>query len=111
MKEGKIVLVDLLQSDGTYKLRPGLALKSIPKYNDCLVAGISTRLKQDLKGFDFVFEEDDPHFPATGLRSTSLIRLLYLAVVPGKQIAGSIGEVPGNVHVMLLQRLAKFLLS
>ena len=42
MKEGDIALVELIQSDGSSKLRPVLLLKILPKYNDYLVCGIST---------------------------------------------------------------------
>ncbi len=83
MKEGDIVLINLLQSDGSYKIRPALILKLLPKYNDFLVCGISTQIHQYIKDLDEMLDENKTNFSATGLRQTSLIRLSFLAVTPG----------------------------
>lgn len=109
MKTGSIALIDLLQSDGSYKLRPALILKELPKYNDFLVCGISSQTNQYLKDYDEILNEEDEHFASTGLRKTSLIRLFFLAVVPNPRIAGSIGKIQPALHQDLLQRLAKFI--
>lgn len=111
LKAGSIVLIDLLQSDGRYKLRPALILKELPKYNDFLVCGVSSQINQYLKDYDEVLNEEDANFHLTGLRKTSLIRLFFLAVVPNARIAGSIGKIPSTLHQELLQRLAKFITS
>jgi mRNA interferase MazF len=44
MREGEIILANLVQADGSFKLRPVLLLKRLPGYNDFLVCGISTQL-------------------------------------------------------------------
>jgi mRNA interferase MazF len=111
MQAGKIVLVDLLQSDGQYKLRPALVLKQLPKFNDFVVCGISTQLHQHLPGIDELIHETDPVFAETGLQKSSVVRLLYLAVVPNKQVAGTIGQMVPSLHKKLLKRLADFLVS
>src|SRR6266536_4673535 len=111
MKEGDIVLINLLQSDGSYKIRPALILKLLPKYNDFMVCGISTQIHQYIKDLDEMLDENKTNFSATGLRQTSLIRLSFLAVTPGTRIRGSIGKIDASLHKQLLQRLADFLVS
>ncbi|TVP44542.1 MAG: transcriptional regulator [Mongoliibacter sp.] len=109
MKEGEIVLTDLPQADGGYKLRPVLLLKQLPGYNDFLVCGISTQLHQLVKGFDELLDEKDQHFIQTGLRQSSIIRLAFLAVIPSVKIPGKIGRIDTDLHKDLLERLANYL--
>jgi len=111
MKEGDIVLIDLPQSGGGSKLRPALILRQLPKYNDFLVCGISTQVNQYIKGVDEILNEHDINFKQTGLRTTSVIRIFFLAVVSSQNISGTIGTIPGMLQKDLLQRLAKFLTS
>jgi len=111
MRESDIVLIDLIQSDGSYKLRPALILKRLPKYNDFLVCGISTQLHQYIEGLDEVLNKENNNFAATGLHQTSIIRLSFLAVIPSKNIPGVIGKIDYTLHKELLQRLANFLVS
>ncbi len=111
MQPGNIILIDLPQSDGSYKLRPALILKVLPKFNDFLVCGISTQLHQCINGFDEILDEHDTYFPGTGLRKTSLIRLSFLAVVSTEKISGSIGKIEATLLKDLLQRLATFIVS
>jgi mRNA interferase MazF len=61
MKEGEVVLASLPQADGKTKLRPVLLLRQLPPpYNDYLVCGISTQLRQMIKDFDeLIMEKDD----------------------------------------------------
>ncbi len=93
MKEGEIILATLPQSDGNIKLRPVLLLKHLPGYNDFLVCGISTQLHQLINGFDELIDEKSNNFIQTGLRQSSIIRLGFLAVIPNKEIPGSIGRI------------------
>lgn len=109
MKEGDIVLVELLQSDSSYKMRPALLLKALPKYKDFLVCGISTQLHQKTEGFDEILDGNQDDFGNTGLRKTSLIRLLFLAVVARESVSGRIGLIPSQLHEQLLKRLAAFI--
>ena len=44
MKEGDIVLGQLQQADGRYKLRPMLLLRQFPPFGDWLVSGISSQI-------------------------------------------------------------------
>lgn len=111
MRAGDIVLIELPQSDGNYKLRPALILKMLPKYNDFLVCGLSTQLNQYIKDYDEIMHEGDAYFHETGLRKTLLIRLFFLAIIQNERTSGSIGKIPSALHKELLQRLAKFIVS
>jgi mRNA interferase MazF len=51
MKECNIVLTPVPQANGGIKNRPALILKEMPKYQDFLVCGISTQLKQYIANF------------------------------------------------------------
>ncbi len=77
MQEGSIVLTNLPQADGGYKLRPVLVLREMPTYDDFLVCGISTQLHQEIVDFDIILEAKR----SNGLRANSLVRLSFLAVL------------------------------
>ena len=111
MRDGDIVLTKLPQSDGSYKLRPVLLLKQLPGYNDFLVCGISTQIHQLIKDFDELLDTNDSQFIQTGLRQSSIIRLSFLAVMPGNSTPGGIGKIEPSLPRILLKRLANYLLS
>ena len=79
MKEGDIVKAALNQIDNKIKFRPVLLLKKMPPFDDWLVCGITSQLKNKVDKFDLLISEDDPEFLNTGLLRTSLIRLGFLA--------------------------------
>ena len=109
MKEGDISLTALSQSDGKSKLRPVLILRQMPPFNDLLVCGISTQLHQQVKNFDEILDTNDNDYRQCGLLKTSLIRLGFLAIVPTKNIAGSIGNISTERHKRLLKNLSEYL--
>jgi mRNA interferase MazF len=109
MKEGDIVLTPILQANGIRKERPAVVLREMPRYHDLLVCGISTRLHQYVEGFDELIRLSDPDFQGSRLVSESLIRLGFLAVLPRKNIIGSIGAISPERHQRLLKRLSDYL--
>lgn len=111
MKEASIVLVSLFQVDSQTKVRPALVLRIMPPFDDLLVCGVSGQLHQEVKGFDEVIYKTDSDFTNSGLRSSSLVRLGFLAVVPIEKVAGSIGFVDAKRHKTLLKRLATYLVQ
>ena len=111
MKPGAVVLVPLPQADGAIKNRPALVLRDMPPFGDWLVCGISTQLHQQVAGFDDVVKPDQGDFLGSGLKSTSLIRLGFLAVLPSSSFRGAIGEISPERHRTLLVRLSEFLVS
>ena len=111
MNQGDVVLTPIPQSDGILKNRPAIILREMPPYRDMLVCGVSTQLHQEVKGFDEVVQLADSDFSSTGLKSTSLVRLGFLAVIPRTAIIGSIGNISSERHKRLLRRLSDYLLQ
>lgn len=109
MKEGDIVLTPVPHSDGSIKNRPAILLREFPPYNDYLVCGVSTQLHQEVQGPDEVISTSDPDFGSSSLKSESLIRLGFLAMLPRTKIAGSIGSISVERHRRLLDTLAEYL--
>ena len=109
MTEGDVVLTPVPQADGTIKNRPAILLREFPPYQDFLVCGVSTQLHQEVKGFDDIVSSSDADFAASGLRSESLIRLGFIAMLPRTKIAGSIGAISSERHKSLLKALADYL--
>lgn len=109
MNEGDVVLVSLPQADGQVKPRPALVLRKMPPYQDLLFCGISSQLYHEVKGFDDVIDVRDSDFSKSGLRTTSLVRLSFLAVLPVKDVFGTLGSIDANRHQTLLRRLTDYL--
>src|SRR5712692_8037358 len=110
MKEGSVVLTPIPQADGMIKNRPAIILREMPPYKDFLVCGVSTQLDNEVKGFDELISSRDDDFESSGLRTTSLVRLGFLAVLPSAQVIGSIGSISSARHQALLQHLSSYLL-
>ena len=110
MNQGDVVLTPVPQANGILKNRPAIFLREMPPYRDLLVCGISTQLHQEVKSFDEVVDQTDSDFPATGLRTKSLIRLGFLAVLPRSAVIGSIGSISPERHKRLLTRLSDYLI-
>ncbi len=99
MKPGSVVLTELLQADGTRKVRPVLVLALVPPFDDSLVCGIFTQLRQAVPNFDDILTMGDPDFETSGLKTTSLVRLGFLSSLPDKRIAGVLGVIsPDRLH-------------
>ena len=111
MTEGDVVLTPVPQANGQVKNRPAVVLREIRPYGNLLVCGVSTQLNQQVPGFDEVVLPADADFAASGLVSASLIRLGFLAVVPRKSIAGSIGAISPERHKRLLKTLSDYLIA
>ena len=109
MKEGNIVLTPIPQSNQEIKNRPALILRIMPRYQDFLVCGISSQLKQYVRDFDEIILGDDDDFESSGLVKVSVIRLGFLTVIPSRQIIGSIGSISIIRHRRLLQNLSQYL--
>lgn len=93
MKDGDVLLAALVQSDGTSKDRPVLLLRRMPPFQDLLVCGISSQLHQAAAGFDELISPAEPDYRASGLKTASLIRLGFLAVLPTASCKGRLGSI------------------
>ena len=111
MREGDVILTPLPQADGARKPRPALLLRELPPYGDYLACGISTQLHQAVPQFDEVISSADADFGTSGLLSSSVIRLGFLAVLPSQRIVGTIGRVAPDRHARLLRTLSKHLVA
>jgi mRNA interferase MazF len=111
MTEGDVVLTPLPQADGQVKNRPAIVLRTMPPHCDLLVCGVSTQLRHEVAGFDDLIKPGDPDFSRSGLKTPSLIRLGFLAVLPANSFIGSIGSIASQRHRRLLQRLSKHLVG
>ncbi|MFM7291783.1 MAG: type II toxin-antitoxin system PemK/MazF family toxin [Planctomycetia bacterium] len=109
MKPGDVLLTTMPQADGTQKARPVLFLCQVPPFNDFLVCGITTRLDNAVAQLDEVVTPSDEDFETSGLKSASLIRTAYLALLPAPRFRGRIGSVAEVRHKRLLHALAAFL--
>lgn len=107
MKEGDVILSPVPQADGKVKNRPAIILRKMPPYQDLLVCGVSTQLHQKVDDFDEVIFFSDTDFKLSELLSESLIRLSFLAVLPRKNIIGSIGAISTERHQRLLKTLSE----
>ena len=111
MNEGDVILTPVPQADGVIKNRPAIFLREMPPYRDVLACGVSTKLHQQVNSFDEVIQSSDLDFTASGLHSTSLIRLGFLAVLPRSEVIGSIGAISSERHKRLLKKLSDYLTS
>ena len=111
MNQGDVILTPVPQADGILKNRPAIFLRELPPYRDLLVCGISTQLHREVKGFDEVVHLTDSDFASSGLQSTSLIRLGFLAVLPRSNVIGAIGSIAPQRHRRLLQKLSDYLVK
>jgi len=111
MREGDIILTPLPQADGKVKNRPAIYLREMPPFRDALVCGVSTQTHQLAPDFDELITSQDSDFSSSGLVSDSLIRLGFLAVLPRRNIIGSIGSISSERHKRLLRRLSEYLVK
>lgn len=102
---------NITQADGKIKNRPVLILRIMPKYKDYLVCGISTQLNQYIKDFDEIISVQDSDFVPSGLVSSSVIRLGFLAILPKRKVIGLIGSISSRRHQLLLQNLSDNLIK
>jgi len=109
MKEADVALTPLPQANGLIKNRPVVLLRQMPAFGDFLVCGISTQLHQEIKNFDECISLDDSDFIASGLKASSVIRLGFLAVLPLRNIVGTIGFISTERHDRLLNKLCNYL--
>ena len=105
MKEGDVVLASLQQADGQRKLRPVLLLKQMSPFQDWLVCGISSQLRQAVVGFDELIQVSSRDFSQSGLTVPSVVRLGFLATLPAGDLAGRLGHITAQRYEKLIENL------
>ena len=111
VREGQIVLFRFPQTDHAgVKVRPALVVRALPgDYEDWLICMISSRIGQAIPEFDEIVFNDDPEFPVSGLRTSSVIRVGRLAVAASSVLAGTIGEISSERLSRIQRALAEWL--
>ncbi len=104
-----MVLTAFEQADGKVKNRPAIVLRIMRPFGDFLVCGVSRQLRHRVADFDEIIAPTDSDFALSGLSSTSLIRLGFLALLPASELLGDIGSISPERHSRLLRRLAGYL--
>ncbi len=109
--EGQTVLFKFPQTDQQEgKLRPALVIRRVPgQYDDWLVCMISSRLEQEITGFDEVVEPGQADFEKSGLKVASLFRIARLAVVNKNILVGRIGEIDTTRLLRIKRKLGEWL--
>jgi mRNA interferase MazF len=110
LKAGDIALAVIPQDD-QQKIRPVLILKTLPKFNDLLVCGISSQIHRLIPDFDLLLKDTHLAFAESGLKGTSIFRLGSLAVLQPSKIIVAIGTLRSDLHNQLLKNLSAYLLK
>jgi mRNA interferase MazF len=110
---GDVVLIQLPQAGGVAsKLRPALLLGHLPgAFQNLLLCGISTQLRNVEGNWDEFIQESDRDFASSGLHRASVIRLSYLYAAEPSEVVGVIGGIEGSRLQRLRQRLSDHLKS
>lgn len=109
MNEGDIIKTSLPQQDKKVKSSPVLLLKKFPGESDWLVAGISSKLHKEIKGFDFLITTEQRDYKSSGLIYPGLIRLSFLGVISENEMEGILGNISPTTHRKIIQTLKRFL--
>jgi mRNA interferase MazF len=109
--EGQIALFRFPQTDQQIgKLRPALIIRKSPsQYDDWLICMISSRLDQEIAGFDEIITPNDPDFADSGLKVPSLMRISRLAVINGDILIGKIGLIDNLRLLRIRQKLSQWI--
>jgi mRNA interferase MazF len=109
MTPGDVALAVLPQADGEGKARPVLLVGQLPGYGDWLVLGISSQIAKALEDWDVTIDPTTQEFSDTGLKTTSIVRLRFIATIPSSRIRGVIGALPGRSFDSITRRLSDFI--
>jgi len=114
IQDGQIVLFAFPHTNQSMgKLRPALILRALPgPQDDWLICMISTQLHHEVPGVDEVIHDTDPDFSQTGLKMTSLVRVLRIAVVSADLLRGAVGNIAeqrlARIRICLAQWISGF---
>jgi mRNA interferase MazF len=111
MTSGDILLANLPQADGARKYRPVLLLGVTPPHGDFLVCGLTSHMSSQIPNLDEVIGPADSDFASTGLKSASLVRTTFLALLPASRFKGRIGSISEERRVRILAGLSAFIAS
>ena len=102
-------MVPMPQADRQFKPRPALVLRVMLPFDDLLVCGVSSQLRQAVVGFDEIIGPEDTDFVASGLRVQSVVRVGFISVVTQRQVVGTMGNISRSRFREIRQRLSDLL--
>ena len=111
MKPGDVVFALMPQADTELKARPSIVLKVIPPFDDLMVCGVTSRLRNYTPLLDELILSNDDDFASSGLEKDSMIRLGYIITYPKWQLDEPVGKISVQRLNRLLERLSKFLVQ
>jgi mRNA interferase MazF len=111
MKPGDVVFALMPGADTELKARPSIVLKVIPPFDDLMVCGVTSRLRNYTPLLDELILSTDDDFASSGLEKDSMIRLGYIITYPKWQLDEPVGRISEQRLKRLLERLSKFLLQ
>jgi mRNA interferase MazF len=111
LKPGDLVLIPFPQADlQPGKLRPALVIAVAPgRHADILLALVTSRVHQAVPQFDEVLTPADADFPATKLKTASVVRLARLAAVDPSVIRAKLGAIDPDRLTKIRGRLSEWL--
>ncbi len=107
MIKNKIILVPFPFDDfSDSKVRPALCLTSeIGKYNQVIIAFISSKIPEDLIDSDVIIRKQSKEFHGTGLSVDSVIRLHKIVTIPKSIIKRKLGEISKSVELEISKKI------
>lgn len=95
-----IIPFPFVTSEGaSQKARPVLIISdhSIDRrFWDLIMAGITSRIVEDLKETEYMIVEGTKDFESSGLAKTSVVRCEYIMTVPERLVARKLGSLHGE---------------
>lgn len=86
-------------------------LRQASRFDDWLVCMVSSKIDQAEVVFDEVLAPADADFAASGLKTSSVLRLSRLAVLDASLLVGSIGSIGDERLARVRQRLVQWIVE
>lgn len=109
-RRGDVVLVPFPFTDlAATKVRPALVVSADPQGGDLTLAFVSSVVPAGAGARDVVLNEDDPAFPGSGLKRTSVFRMSKLVTLNRSLVARRLGGITQDVQARLDECLRRAL--
>jgi mRNA interferase MazF len=110
-RSGQVVIFNFPQTNlEIVKSHLALLVAKLPgNYEDWLISMISSQIHQYIEGMDEVIRQESLAFNQSGLKSKSIIRPAWVAVVFEDILLGSIGEISSERLTRIRENLAELI--